>query len=128
MHLINLLKSFSMRGSSLGKSMTSSTSNSSVKKKVWLKDYFLDIVTVRPVLEQTLHQGDSQTAVLGQEKHTTTHQLFVEKMASLHLVQRDNHGVKKSHVFFSQRYSEARNNTKVKIEIGINLVSIYILI
>ena len=103
-----------MRGSNLGRSITSRTSNNSVKKKVYLKYYFFDVVAIGPIFEQALHQGNSKAPILGKEEHAAAHQLLMEKMTGLHLMEGNNDRIEKGHVFFSQRDGKSGNDTRFR--------------
>lgn len=75
------------------------------------KESFLDAVGERPVLQETLQQWNSQSSVLGQEKHGASQELLVELGASLHLVEWDDDVLEENDMFVSERDGETWNDT-----------------
>jgi hypothetical protein len=72
---------------------------------------FLWRVGKRPVLDKTVEQEQSERWVFGKEKHGASHEMFMEQVASLDLVQRDNDVLEENYMFFSERDSKPTDDT-----------------
>jgi hypothetical protein len=51
---------------------------------------FLGGIRERPVLDQAVEQEQTERGVLGQEEHGATHEMFMEEVAGLDLMERNN--------------------------------------
>ena len=68
--------------------------------------HFFRRVSERPVLDQAIEQEKTKGGVFGQEEHRASHEMLMEQVAGLDLVQRDDHVLEEDDVFLSEGYCE----------------------
>ena len=69
-----------------------------------------------PVFNESVQEEETQRWVLGQEEHGAAHEVFVEEMAGLHLMKRNDDILEENNVLLSQGHCETRNNTGQNIQ------------
>lgn len=65
----------------------------------------------RPVLDKTVEQEQSERWVFGKEKHGASHEMFMEQVASLDLVQRNDNILEENDMLFSEWDSKPTDDT-----------------
>ncbi len=69
-----------------------------------------------PVFDQSIKQEQAQTRVFGQEQHGAAHQVLMEEVAGLHLMQGNYHIFEECYVFLSQGHCKARDDAGQDVE------------
>lgn len=77
---------------------------------------FLGRVGERPVLDEPIEKEKSKGGVLGEEEHRASHEVLVEEVASLHLVQRDDHVFEEDDVLLPQWHRKTRDDAGQNVE------------
>ena len=133
MHLINLLKSLGIRGSSLRMSQTSKTyfliklypdilPREAQSRKRFPSRYFRT-ASISGVLQQAKNiisteicYRNRQRGILAQKEHRTSQKLFVIQLASLDFMKWDDNSFKEVNMFFSERNCKPTDDRRQDIE------------
>lgn len=80
------------------------------------KHDFFGGICERPVLNQSVKQEKTKRWVFCQEEHGASHQMFMEKMAGLNFVKRNDHIFEENDVLFSEGNCKPRNDACQNIQ------------
>ena len=71
---------------------------------------FLDTVGEGPVSQEAFQESNCEASIFGEEQHGASEQLLIERRASLHLMQRDNHILEEYHMLVTEGYGKTTDN------------------
>lgn len=74
------------------------------------EESFFDTVGEGPVLEESLEERDSESAVFGEEEHGASQELLVERGACLNFVQGNNNILEENHMLVPKGNGKAGDN------------------